>query len=106
MKIYLIKEANSEKYKIGYTSLSINERIKQLQTGNAEKLETVHLYNTRIADSKIKKLESAIHAHFKLKRKKGEWFFLTKEDISNFLYICEKIESNIMILQNLGNPFL
>ena len=99
--IYLIGESDTENhYKIGMTKCKdINKRAKQLQTGNSEPLfikayfETEHPY----------KLEKMLHNRFKESNLNGEWFELTKDDVSNFKGICEHYQGIIKSLEE--NPF-
>lgn len=96
MKIYLIKQENTSFYKIGCTKRKINERIKELQTGNGSNLILIHEFKTKYGF----KLENLLHFHFKQKKVNLEWFELTKEDVDNFLTICNKYENNFISLND------
>jgi len=101
-KIYLIQQNNTNLYKIGITKKDINERIKELQTGNANQLVTIHEFATKFGY----KLERAIHCYFNSKKFSSEWFELSNEDINNFLNICSNLENNLKVLKQYDNPFL
>ena len=73
-KIYLISDGTF--IKIGITS-NIRKRIKNLQTGNPNKLKVIFTYYVDNAEQ----LEMELHKKFKRKRKAGEWFDLTDDDV-------------------------
>lgn len=87
--IYLARQENSSLCKIGITKHDPKQRILQLQTGNAAPLILIETFVTNHDFL----MEASIHAHFKLKRKEGEWFDLTNEEIEEFRTICEKKEA-------------
>lgn len=98
--VYLISETSDRPlYKIGVTKGDVNGRVKQLQTGNGERLNCVHTFRT----SKPYKLEKMLHFHFRFNREEGEWFSLDKDDVNNFPMICEKYQGIIDALKD--NPF-
>jgi hypothetical protein len=41
-----------------------------------------------------------------MERKEGEWFDLSKNQISEFIKICEQTEKNFDVLAKYNNPFL
>ncbi len=92
--IYLIRQENSDLYKIG-TSYEPEERLKQLQTANGEKLELIDVFKTGFKF----KLESALHRCFSSVKTLGEWFELKKEDLHQFKYFCETYERNFNFLK-------
>jgi len=102
--IYLIAELDKEiilsseevAYKIGVTKNSINKRIKQLSTGNSKVLHVIKEFKSEFAY----KLESVLHKIFQDKKINKEFFALTKEDVNNFIGICQKYENNFKILEN------
>ena len=101
-KIYLVKcyknddadwseiifEDNKEIYKIGFTRGDPKKRLKALSTGNPHKMEIVKVFETNFNT----RLEANLHQQFKSKKIKNEWFMLDKDDVSNFIDNCEKIE--------------
>lgn len=72
-KTYLIKNNRNGLTKIG-KSIEPNTRLKTLQ-GEDPDLEILHITNDDI--------ESKLHFIYRVKRKLGEWFNLTKKDIQN-----------------------
>ena len=73
-KIYLISDGTF--IKIGITS-NIRKRIKNLQTGNPHKLKVLFTWYVENAEQ----LEIQLHKKFERKRKSGEWFDLTDDDV-------------------------
>lgn len=98
--VYLI-ESTDNTYKIGNTKNPPN-RLKQVQTGNGNKLSIKHLFMSNFPT----KLETALHNKFNIERKEGEWFSLTHKQVENFLNDCEKIEQNIAFLKENGNIYI
>lgn len=99
--VYLIGEENNEnRYKIGSTRCkSINKRLKQLQTGNSNKLLIENYYET----DKPFKLETMLHNRFKDVNVIGEWFEISEDDKKNFKNICEYYQKIMDSLKE--NPF-
>ncbi len=95
--IYLIKAEleGVEYYKIGVTRRLPETRLKELQTGNALKLELVHIFKTKFGTL----LESTLHRKYSNLQESGEWFGLTMEDVNTFLKNCEKIENNFQFFE-------
>ena len=96
--IYLIKSEDS--YKIGI-SIDPKHRRSNLSTGNPEEISIIKKFESKYPT----KLETALHNTFNLKRKRGEWFILNENDISNFLEICYKYEKNFEILDQQNNYY-
>ena len=95
-KIYLIKSYNESEvlYKIGFTRGKPENRLKALETGNPNEMELFKVFDTKFDT----KMETALHNKFKYNRIKNEWFRLDKDDVNNFIIICESIEKNYTIL--------
>lgn len=100
MKIYLIQQENTSFYKIGITKKNSLIRLSELQIGNANKLIFITEFETKWDF----KLETALHAFFRLKKVNSEWFELTEEDKHNFLHTCKKHEDMYDALKD--NPFI
>ena len=98
--VYLIR-GNDGKYKIGIAK-NPTQRIKQLQTGNSDKLEIIETYQSENAS----KIESSLHHQYGHVRNEGEWFDLSISDEVDFLIRCKRIDESISALQTMGNPFL
>jgi len=101
--IYLIEnEVEFETfYKIGYTK-NLNNRKRQLSTGNPGKMKILKSFRT----DWNRKVEITLHMQFKSKRIRGEWFRLDNNDVDNFLPKCHIIESNLNFLKQNGNSFV
>ena len=83
-KVYLIECNNN--YKIGYTRKSIEQRIKQMKTGNSGNLNLVSYFESKWGT----KIESHFHRKYKWKKVSGEWFNLTEEDVLTFELECKE----------------
>lgn len=90
--IYLIQD--NTYYKIGETNKLPKSRLKELQTGNPRLLKLIYEYKCN--DSK--KLEFLLHRYFHNKHILNEWFELDKEDVEEFLKICDKLNTNLSVL--------
>lgn len=98
--VYLIYSQANNSYKIGISKNPI-KRLKELQTGNSDKLEILSIFESLFAN----KLEKTLHRQFNHLHDRGEWFFLSEQEVSNFLNICEKTEETFIFLKNDGNYF-
>ena len=85
--LLVIDDFCNEYYKIGITKNTPNKRIKNLQTGNYNKIELLYYYKS----IHYKKIEKNLHTRFILKKTsaENEWFNLEVEDVLNFLKYCE-----------------
>lgn len=70
-------------HKIGVAN-DIQTRLAQLSTGNPFELEVVALYG--FINAQV--VEAAIHQRFSSCRRRGEWFELSEENISDFHAVC------------------
>ena len=81
--VYLIRDRLTNAIKIGI-SKHPKKRLKQLQTGAVGKLELIHVIKC------VKKpalyLEKRILSWFRFNEKRGEWRFLSPEEIA---FLCE-----------------
>lgn len=101
--VYLINAVGTDKYKIGVTCKNnVNERLKELQTGNGEELELINYFYTKYPY----KIEKNLHLLYSNKRKKGEWFEFLDSEPNSFLTECNKMEEIFINLKKLGNPFV
>lgn len=76
--VYLIHCGDTDYYKIGYTSMETESRLKSLQTGSPFKLSVVNEFE----HSNAKQLEVAAHQRFSAYRGEGEWFCFTVEQLT------------------------
>ena len=97
--VYLIADVFNETYKIGVTRRKVEQRLKQLQTGNSNQLDLIDYYQTEYPY----KLESMLHNRFKPQQANNEWYFLTKEDIDNFQDTCNHLNEIINVMKD--SPF-
>lgn len=97
--VYVFCDPAQDLYKIGVTKNLYSKRMKQLQTGNGTKLHLVKYHETFFPY----RIEQYLHSKFSDKRKEGEWFSLTIDDIQLFSELCEEYEQLIETLKD--NPF-
>jgi predicted GIY-YIG superfamily endonuclease len=94
MFVYLIRSSENSHYKIGHTK-DINSRIKQLQTGNSDKIYLVDSYKSEFSI----KIENALHNFYVNKKILNEWFDFGIEEEVNFRKMCIKIENNLKYIE-------
>lgn len=73
-------------FKVGITSTSLNNRLKQVQTGCPTPIRNIHYYSydTR---SKAMNAEKILHNSFKRHNTYGEWF----TEFSSYIHISQEI---------------
>jgi hypothetical protein len=98
--VYLIRGDNG-KYKIGVAK-NPKQRIRQLQTGNSDKLVIIETYKSENAT----KIESALHNRYSHVRNVGEWFDLSITEEVNFIDSCRRIDESITFLRKMNNVFI
>jgi hypothetical protein len=101
-KVYLLANWDANKFKIGITRGKVEKRLKQLQTGNGEKIEILEVFETE----HFLKVEKALHRTYDHKKTKGEWFELTDEEILSFKTDCQTKHNLFQMLIDSGNPFV
>ena len=92
-----------EVFKIGVSKKHPEFRIKQLQTGNNLVIELLHFYES----ANYKRLERWMHRLYGDKKTEAdnEWFYLSNEDVLNFMDKIKEADDNIsFLIQN--NHFL
>lgn len=102
--VYLILEVNqdgNEAYKIGISKNPAEKRLKQLQTGNSNRISILKCYES----NNYKKVEKWLHGRYLSKKTlaQNEWFNLTSDDVLGFLDECKKAEATFDLLKS--NPF-
>lgn len=100
--VYLLQVGDIPQYKIGVTSGDVNKRVKQLQTGNSDKIIVVNVFKSDFN----RKIESRLHKKYETKRLEGEWFQLNDEDVNNFINECQDFHDTFELLTKSGNPFI
>ena len=87
--IYFIQQYNDEScVKIGMTK-DLSRRIKDLQTGNPSKLTYYKYFKISECEKICKKLEKFLHTKCHKQCIRGEWFFLSLNELEN---ICVNID--------------
>lgn len=96
--VYLIGSYNDDNYwKIGVTTKKhIDERLKELQTGNAEHLFLKDYFET----SKPFLIEKMMHNRYAHKNVLNEWFELDKDDVRDFKKTCQFYQDTIDALKD------
>lgn len=94
MEVYLIKQQNTNLYKIGI-SKDPKVRLNQLQTANPETLELVFVFKTKYDFQ----LENYVHRKFSDANVQLEWFELTEAEVKEFIPICKVGEANFDLLK-------
>jgi ParB/RepB/Spo0J family partition protein len=89
--VYIIAAVNLGMYKIGHTSRGVQSRLIQLQTSSPFDLYVVSAY---FVDNS-KKVEKALHQHFDIRLKRGEWFELSSEQVSEAIFILKNSKGAI-----------
>ena len=84
--VYLIKQENSNMYKIGITN-NVKKRTSSIQTSNPNPLFLEHSGKV----SNAKELERKLHSHFKRQKINREWFRLDTPDVD---YVIRCINEN------------
>ena len=96
--VYLLLQIDfdgNESYKIGITKNEPNLRLKQLQTGNPNKISLHRKYETK----NYLKVERWLHRKYQTKTEaKNEWRTLTDEQVFSFLNDCKEADDNIQFL--------
>lgn len=103
--VYLILEVDKngdEFYKIGISKNTPEKRLKQLKTGNPNRIEILKSYES----INYKKIEQWLHTKYSFNKTEAnnEWFNLNDSDVLNFIENCKEIESTINFLLK-ENPF-
>lgn len=98
-----VDEEGLETYKIGVTKNNPELRVKQLQTGNPNKISVVNSYET----PNYLKVEQWIHRkYFNSKTlARNEWRNLTNDEVMSFLIDCEKANETISVLKKTNHFF-
>lgn len=103
--VYLILEVNhngEESHKIGISKNEPIKRLKQLQTGNPNKISILNFYES----INYKRIEKWLHTKYSLNKTlaENEWFKLSDEQVLMFTDTCKKADETISFLLK-ENPF-
>lgn len=106
--LYLLFISELNVCKIGISN-NVEKRIKQLQTGCPYKIDLVKAHKTEMA-SKIEKVMHRKYSALKVDCNEynllGEWFYVKIDDVISFESNCREIETTIIGLRKMGNPFV
>lgn len=95
--VYLLLQINdmgNESHKIGVSKRDVEDRVKELQTGNPNTITILNQYKSK----NYNKIEKWLHRKFKLKHEKGEWFKLSDSEVFAFIDECKIADDNINFL--------
>jgi len=101
--VYLLmtNSGDGEVFKIGITKNEPIKRVKQLSTGNDNKITLINSYQS---DNYLK-VEHSLHRKYQtLTEAKNEWRKLSLEELSSFIKDCEEADEIINFLLK-NNPF-
>ncbi len=88
---YVYLMTNGKDYKIGLTASEPQDRQRQLQTGNSEKIDLIAYTICKDMNG----LEYKLHKVFTSKRKNGEWFNLDENELNEIFNIFTKESINL-----------
>jgi hypothetical protein len=96
--VYLLIQSDTEgneSYKIGITKNNPELRVKQLATGNPNKISL----HTKYESKNYLKVEKWLHRKYQTKTEaKNEWRILTDEEVFSFINNCKEADDNIQFL--------
>lgn len=97
LKIYLLSAAQEDRrvYKIGHTSRDVSDRVKEFRTGNASEIRVEAQFESKWA----KKIERALHRHFRARGIGGEWFALEPGHVADFGRICQITHDGLELVE-------
>lgn len=103
MYVYFIYNPSTTHYKVGKT-ISLEQRIKQLQTGNE-----VRLVIKKFIDDQNPEIEKYLHEYFKDKKILNEWFDITSADVERVINLVEyanklKKQNTNLVGDNITDP--
>lgn len=104
--VYLLLQVDTdglEKHKIGITKNDPKFRVKQLQTGNPNKVSLLKSY----ASINYLKVERWMHRKYGFLKTeaKNEWRVLSDEQVFSFLDDCKEADDNINFLLENNSVF-
>ncbi len=81
--VYVLEEMGQHLFKVGYTTTTPLDRLRQLQTGNGQKLDLLAAFTCKEPE----KVEKALHRllEARTQRMQGEWFALPREQMLDVL---------------------
>jgi len=95
VKVYLISiGSDNKRYKIGFTKRKVEQRIREMRTGNSEEFTIENVFESKWAS----KIESSLHQQHQSKKISGEWFDLTETEAKNFATDCQRLHDLFELL--------
>jgi hypothetical protein len=92
--VYLIRQGETDLYKIGSTSKEPEKRLLELQCGNPERLFLIQVYRTDFPQ----KIENLMHIALSKNRVRNEWFRFDLSMEDAFTNECSKKENAAKLL--------
>jgi hypothetical protein len=86
---------------MGMTKRDPYKRLKELQTGNPNKLDITYVFESQYGNL----LESTLHTHYQTFRLEGEWFMIDQEQVDSFIPVCEKYEGLLKLVHEENTYF-
>jgi predicted DNA-binding ArsR family transcriptional regulator len=80
-----------KRYKIGYTRRPVDDRLKELRTGNSADLIVEMVVESKWGT----KIEAQLHKHYSHLKINGEWFNLKEEDLDKIKEFCYLSHDNL-----------
>lgn len=87
--LYAIRAEGTSLVKIGYTTGSVEKRLKTLQTGQPFRLRVIE---TVVVESEARQHETLLHKFLTEQRRSGEWFEIDLRDKSLSDLLARAIE--------------
>lgn len=87
--VYLIKSADTGLYKIGVAK-NVPNRLQTIKRQSGEHLEVIRIFQAQ--DKYL--YEGRMHRFFEDKRKSGEWFDLSQQDLDDYEYYANLYQSH------------
>lgn len=93
--VYLVRQGETDLYKIGHTSKHPKKRLGELQTGNPDQLHLVTYYRT----ANYKEVEQLMHISNATNHHWREWFRFDLSIEETFLTECEgkEVSANFLV---------
>ncbi|XZF61025.1 MAG: GIY-YIG nuclease family protein [Gloeotrichia echinulata DVL01] len=81
--VYLLRSGTTPKYKIGITTRTVEQRVKELNRGQApDPITAVHWIWTNFD---CKTVESELHKYCKSRHHNGEWFIFSEGEVDQVI---------------------
>ena len=89
--VYVLRQEGSNFYKVGLTSGDVTDRIKQLQTGNPNKISEVFSQKVKDVGQAEKAAKDAVNKYHAHPKYQGgmEWYEVPSEESSDFIDTIE-----------------